>query len=184
MNDNKIYTKKGDKGETSLLGGTRVSKAHPRIEAYGTVDELNSYIGLIHSLTTNKHTQSILLTIQEKLFIAESILASENKEILTRIPKLIDADIDLLEKEIDAMNAHLPELKNFILPCGHYLVSLCHIARCICRRAERIAIELRTKHQFDEIIIKYMNRLSDYLFVLARFMAMENKAAEIPWISK
>lgn len=184
MNDNKIYTKKGDKGETSLLGGTRVSKNHPRIETYGTVDELNSYVGLIHSLTGNNHTKEILLTIQERLFVAESILASENKEVLTRIPKIVAEDIELLEKEIDDMNTHLPELKNFILPCGHYMASLCHIARCICRRAERISIELLTKYPFDDIIIKYLNRLSDYFFVLARFEAKENNAPEIPWIAK
>ncbi len=184
MDENKIYTKKGDKGETSLLGGTRVSKNHPRVEAYGTVDELNSYVGLIHSLTANKRTKEVLLIVQERLFVAESILASENKEVLTRIPKIVAADIELLEQEIDDMNEHLPELKYFLLPCGHYIVSLCHIARCICRRAERITIELLTKYPFDDIIIKYLNRLSDYFFVLARFEGLENNATEIPWIAK
>lgn len=184
MDEKKIYTRKGDTGETSLLGGTRVIKNHPRIEAYGTVDELNAQIGLLHSLFQDKRSRKALLVIQEKLFIAESNLAAEKKELLTHIPRITPSDIEFLEKEIDAMNEELPALKNFILPSGHYLTSLCHVARCVCRRAERISIELLTKHPFDEVIIRYLNRLSDYLFVLARYAAKINNADEVTWISK
>jgi cob(I)alamin adenosyltransferase len=184
MSEFKIYTKKGDRGETSLLGGTRVSKNHPRVEAYGTVDELNSHIGLLHGLIQDQHTRDILLTIQGKLFITESILAAENKETFKKLSNLVSEDITLLENEIDLMNDSLPELKNFILPCGHYVVSLCHIARCICRRAERVSIGLLMKYPFDDIVIQYLNRLSDYLFILARFAAKENNATEYTWIAK
>lgn len=184
MSENKIYTRKGDRGETSLLGGTRVSKIHPRIEAYGTVDELNSHIGLLHSLIQDQHTRDTLLSIQGKLFLMESILAAENKETFKKLTNLTPEDIAMLEKEIDAMSEVLPELKSFILPCGHYAVSACHIARCICRRAERVCIGLRIKYPFDDVVIRYLNRLSDYLFVLARFAARENNAPEYAWPSK
>ncbi len=180
MNENwKIYTKTGDKGETSLIGGTRVPKYHDRIEAYGTVDELNSYIGLIRDQLVNNHYKEVLLEIQDRLFTAESLLAAV-KETKT-LPQLNEDDILLLEKEIDEMNTQLPELHSFILPGGDVIVSHCHIARCICRRTERIIIRLATNYPVDEIIIKYFNRLSDYLFVLARKLGNDLNVTESLW---
>ena len=180
----KIYTKTGDKGETSLIGGKRVPKYHERIEAYGTVDELNSYIGLIRDLEVNQHIKSILLEIQDRLFTAESLLA-EDKETSTRIlPQLYEKDIFLLENEIDEMNKDLPVLNSFILPGGHYIVSHCHIARCICRRAERITIKLAENYQVSDLVIKYLNRLSDFLFVLARKIAYDLGVKEEIWKAK
>ena len=177
----KIYTKGGDKGETSLLGGTRVPKYHDRIEAYGTVDELNSFIGLIRDQEIPNQFKDILLKIQNDLFTAESHLAADKIENTERLPKLGNPEIALLEYEIDEMNSVLPELKNFILPGGHTVVSYCHIARTICRRAERLTIKLADKYEVDGLIIKYLNRLSDYLFVLARRLAQELDADEITW---
>jgi len=177
----KIYTKTGDAGETSLIGGSRVPKFHIRIEAYGTVDELNSYIGLIRDQKIHQHYKDVLLEIQNKLFIAESILAGEKKEKTKNLPEIKTGDISLLEKEIDLMNESLPILHSFILPGGHTTVSYCHIARCVCRRAERIVALLVQKHPEDEFVLKYLNRLSDYLFVLARKIAADNKAPEIHW---
>ncbi|MFA4852469.1 MAG: cob(I)yrinic acid a,c-diamide adenosyltransferase [Bacteroidales bacterium] len=177
----KIYTKTGDAGETSLIGGSRVPKHHIRIEAYGTVDELNSYIGLIRDQQINQHYKDVLLEIQNKLFIAESLLASEKEEITKSLPGIKTEDISLLENEIDSMNKSLPELHSFILPGGHTTVSYCHIARCVCRRAERIVTSLSQNHPVDEIILKYLNRLSDYLFVLARKIAADNNTPEIHW---
>ncbi len=180
MNENwKIYTKTGDKGETSLIGGTRVPKYHDRIEAYGTVDELNSYIGLIRDQLVNNHYKEVLLEIQDRLFTAESLLAAV-KETKT-LPQLNEDDILLLEKEIDEMNTQLPELHSFILPGGDVIVSHCHIARCICRRTERIIIRLATNYPVDEIIIIYFNRLSDYLFVLARKLGNDLNVTESLW---
>lgn len=177
----KIYTKQGDKGHTSLIGGSRVPKHHIKIEAYGTVDELNSYIGLIRDQEIGIHYKKSLKTIQEKLFIAEAILASDSDKNLENLPNIEEIDIKFLEDEIDKMNKELPELKNFILPGGHTLVSFCHIARCVCRRAERRAIECCQDSQIDEIVIKYLNRLSDYLFVLSRMLGKELKAEENIW---
>lgn len=177
----KIYTKTGDKGETSLIGGKRVPKYHEQIEAYGTVDELNSYIGLIRDLITDEDMQVLLFEIQDRLFTAESLLA-EDKETSTRIlPELEEKDILLLENKIDEMNAKLPVLSSFILPGGHYIASHCHIARCICRRAERITIKLSENYQFSELVIKYLNRLSDFLFVLARKITLDFGAKEVIW---
>jgi cob(I)alamin adenosyltransferase len=177
----KIYTKTGDKGETSLIGGKRVPKYHERIEAYGTVDELNSYIGLIRDLDIGEHSKEILTEIQDRLFTAESLLA-EDTETSTRIlPQLFEKDILLLEQEIDEMNKHLPALTSFILPGGDPLVSHCHIARCICRRAERISIRLSEQYSVSELVVKYLNRLSDYLFVLARNVAYNKGVKEIVW---
>lgn len=177
----KIYTKTGDKGETSLLGGTRVPKYHQRIEAYGTLDELNSFIGLVRDLMKDSHTREVLLQIQNNLFIAESLLAAENISASEKLPQINPDDIAILEKEIDRMNIHLPELHSFIIPGGHPSVSYCHIARCICRRAERVTIELGTRFDIDNTVIQYLNRLSDYLFVLARQTALDNNAEEILW---
>jgi cob(I)alamin adenosyltransferase len=177
----KIYTKGGDKGETSLLGGTRVPKYHDRIEAYGTLDELNSFIGLIRDQEINSHYKDILLDIQNKLFIAESILAADKEELIDKLPKLNPKDIQLLENEIDTMDKEVPELKSFILPGGHTIVSYCHIARTICRRSERLVIKLQSQYKIDPLINRYLNRLSDYLFVLARKIAKDNNADETLW---
>jgi len=178
----KIYTKTGDKGETSLIGGTRVPKYHDRIEAYGTLDELNSFIGYLRDQLTDAHVRGVLLSVQENLFTAESLLATDSeKEITQSLPKLSEAHVLLLEQEIDAMNLHLPALSSFILPGGHPLVSLCHICRTVCRRGERIIIKLSAETTVDEILIKYINRLSDYLFVLARELAFNNNVPDLPW---
>jgi len=178
----KIYTKTGDKGETSLIGGTRVPKYHDRIEAYGTLDELNSFIGTLRDQLNEEHLRNILLRVQENLFTAESLLATDPETPLTRsLPQLSEDDVLELENEIDAMNAHLPPIKTFILPGGHPLVSLCHVCRTVCRRAERIIIKLASEMAVDEILIKYINRLSDYLFVLARELAFVNNIPDLPW---
>ena len=179
----KIYTKTGDKGTTSLIGGTKVSKAHLRIEAYGTVDELNSYIGLCKDLLTDKNSNTVLQEVQDRLFTIGSALACDpEKETKMKIPDLKEEDILLLEKEIDKMNETLPPMKSFILPGGHPTVSHIHISRCICRRAERCCVRLEAEqNEVEPIIIKYLNRLSDYLFVLARYAGHLLNIAELPW---
>jgi len=179
----KIYTKTGDKGITSLIGGTKVSKAHLRIEAYGTVDELNSYIGLCKDLLTDKNSTAILHEVQDRLFTIGSALACDpEKETKMKIPDLKEEDITLLEKEIDKMDEILPSMKSFILPGGHPTVSHLHIARCICRRAERCCVRLEAESsEVEPIITKYLNRLSDYLFVLARYAGHLLNVAELPW---
>jgi cob(I)alamin adenosyltransferase len=178
----KIYTKKGDTGTTSLIGGTKVSKSHLRIEAYGTVDELNSYIGLCKDLLTDQNSIVILQEIQDRLFtIGSSLAVDPEKEPKMKIPDLLEEDISLLEKEMDKMSDQLPEMKSFILPGGHPIISHLHIARCICRRAERCCVRLETETEIDAIIIKYLNRLSDYLFVLARYAGHLLNIPEIAW---
>jgi len=177
----KIYTKKGDEGQTSLLGGTRVPKHHIRIEAYGTVDELNSYLGLIRDQDIDPSYKNGLLKIQDCLFIIGSALASDPDKKQAKIPSLEEADITLLEDEIDRLTAVLPEMRNFILPGGHTFVSYCHIARCICRRAERTVIQLSEKSEVQPVVIQYLNRLSDYLFTLSRKISSDVGAEEIPW---
>lgn len=177
----KIYTKTGDKGETSLIGGTRVSKAHIRIDAYGTIDELNSYIGLIADQEVNSGRREILKEIQDRLFTVGASLASDPEKSKMKIPDLLVTDIELLEKEIDAMNETLPELKAFVLPGGHQSVSFCHLGRVVCRRAERKVILLSQNEFVADLVVKYLNRLSDYLFVLSRKMAHELNATEIAW---
>jgi len=177
----KIYTKTGDKGETSLIGGTRVPKHHIRIESYGTIDELNSYIGLIRDQPIDEQSLKTLLEIQDRLFTIGSSLASDPKKSKMKIPDLKEKDITLLEKEMDKMNETLPEMRSFVLPGGHTTVSFCHIARCVCRRAERLTIHLSETEFVADLVIKYLNRLSDYLFVLSRKLAMDLKANEIPW---
>lgn len=179
----KIYTKTGDKGQTSLIGGTRVSKSHERIEAYGTVDELNSFVGLIRDHeAADKLSREVLTEIQDRLFTLESHLAEDPDGVLTRkMPELNDEDVLLLEKEIDRMNESLPALNSFILPGGHTLVSLCHVGRTVCRRAERVCIRLSSIHQVAEIDIQYLNRLSDYLFVLARHFSRITNSPETSW---
>jgi cob(I)alamin adenosyltransferase len=179
----KIYTKTGDKGKTSLIGGTKVSKGHLRIEAYGTVDELNSWIGLCCDHTEDGKSRTTLREIQDRLFTIGSTLASDPvKEPKMKIPDLYEADISLLENEIDRMEEKLPVMKNFILPGGHPTISYLHIARCVCRRAERCCVRLETENdEIESIVLKYLNRLSDYLFVLARFTGLQLKTEEIPW---
>jgi cob(I)alamin adenosyltransferase len=179
----KIYTKTGDKGKTSLIGGTKVFKSDLRIETYGTVDELNSYIGLVNDYTPDEHQRIILKQVQDRLFVIGSSLACDpDKQTGMHIPDLNEADIEILEKEIDSMNNRLPQMKHFILPGGHAAVSSTHIARCVCRRAERLCVNMQQHELFVEpLIIKYLNRLSDYLFVLARFTAQELHVPEIIW---
>lgn len=177
----KIYTKKGDKGETSLIGGTRVPKHHLRIECYGTVDELNSWVGLLRDQPIDERHIKTLLEIQDRLFTIGSLLASDPKASKMKVPELHEQDIDLLEQEMDAMEANLPEMKSFVLPGGHPFVSYSHIARCVCRRAERLATHLAAEDFVHELVIKYLNRLSDYLFVLSRSLTQELKATETPW---
>lgn len=179
----KIYTKTGDKGKTSLIGGTKVPKSHMRIEAYGTIDELNSWVGMVNDQIENLSPGSILKEIQDRLFtIGSSLACDPEKEPRMKIPDLKDADVELLEKEIDKMNEVLPAMKSFILPGGHIAVSSAHITRCVCRRAERICVGMQENELFiDPLVIKYINRLSDYLFVLARFISHQLNAEEIPW---
>jgi cob(I)alamin adenosyltransferase len=180
----KIYTRTGDKGSTSLIGGTRVPKYHLRIEAYGTVDELNSYIGLIMCQQIATHEQATLKEIQDRLFTIGASLAADPETSRMKIPDLHPEDVILLETEMDGMNAILPELKHFILPGGNTIVSYCHIARCICRRAERIVVHLTSESYVDENITVYLNRLSDYLFVLARKLNFDAKTEENIWLPR
>lgn len=180
----KIYTKTGDQGKTALIGGTKVPKSDLRIDAYGTVDELNSYIGLVSDhLSAYSDTVALLREIQDRLFtIGSSLACDPDKDTKMRIPDLHAADITLLENSIDKMNEVLPEMKSFIIPGGHVAVSTCHIARCVCRRAERLCVGLQEQQQFIEpLVLQYMNRLSDYLFVLARWIGFQFQVAEIPW---
>ena len=179
----KIYTKTGDKGETSLIGGTRVPKHHIRIEAYGTVDELNSNLGLLRDQLGDKHQVEMLIQIQNILFTIGSQLAADPEKSKMKLPDITESKISVLEKEIDAMNEILPPLKNFILPGGHPAVSTCHIARCVCRRAERCVTHLSEETNVAPILIQYLNRLSDYLFMLARKIAFDRNAEELPWNS-
>ncbi|MFZ6012768.1 MAG: cob(I)yrinic acid a,c-diamide adenosyltransferase [Bacteroidota bacterium] len=177
----KIYTKTGDQGTTSLFGGKRVSKADLRIDTYGTIDELNSWIGLLRDQEVNQKRKNILVEIQDRLFTIGSILATEPGNTKVKIPSLQETDITFLEKEIDQMETQLPPMKFFVLPGGHASVSIGHVARTVCRRAERLVIGLHAVESVDLIVIKYLNRLSDYLFVLTRAMTRELGAEETPW---
>lgn len=180
----KIYTKTGDEGMTSLFGGKRLSKAALRIDAYGTIDELNSWIGLLRDHDVNAKRKEILLAVQDRLFTIGSMLATEPGNSKVRIPTLQDDDILLLEEHIDAMDGLLPPMRSFVLPGGHPAVSFTHVVRTVCRRAERLVIALHQSETVDPLVIKYLNRLSDYLFVLARLAAQELKADESPWIPR
>jgi cob(I)alamin adenosyltransferase len=187
----KIYTKTGDKGTTALFGGTRVPKHHIRIESYGTVDELNSYLGLIRDQNIDSHSKHILIDIQNKLFTVGAILATDPEKAILKngkdrldIPKITSEDIEILEKEIDTMNETLPPMTHFVLPGGHQMVSFCHISRCVCRRAERFTAALNDLEPVDPNTLAYLNRLSDYLFVLARKLTYDMQALEIKWIPK
>lgn len=185
----KIYTKTGDTGTTALYGGTRVSKHHIRIESYGTVDELNAHIGLIRDQDINTEHKEMLNHIQDRLFTVGAILATDPKKAVLKsgkerlnIPKISEEDILLLETTIDKMNEELPQMTHFILPGGHQTVSFCHIARTVCRRAERQTSFLNDNEPVDPLVLKYLNRLSDYLFVLARKLTHELQVDEIKWI--
>ena len=177
----KIYTKTGDQGTTSLFGGQRVLKSHYRIDAYGTVDELNAHIGLVSDQEVNKPIQETLIEIQNKLFTIGSILATEPGNSKVKVPSLGEADILFLESEIDKIDSALPPIRNFVLPGGHASISIGHIARTVCRRAERLVISLDEKEGVDQFVIKYLNRLSDYLFMLCRKMSSDLGVTEIPW---
>jgi cob(I)alamin adenosyltransferase len=177
----KIYTKGGDKGTTALIGGRRVPKYHSRIEAYGTLDELISYIGLLRDQYNSDHYKKILIDVQDKLMICSSLLAADCEGCEEDLPAIKEEDIIAIEKEIDTMEEQLPALKSFILPGGNSIVSFCHITRTICRRAERITIRVAEEFRVDELVIKYLNRLSDFFFVLSRLISRDLDAEEIPW---
>lgn len=185
----KIYTKTGDKGTTALFGGTRVPKHHIRIESYGTIDELNSYIGLIRDQEIDQVYKTELIKIQDLLFTVGAILATDPEKATLKsgkdrlnIPKISEEHITDLEMQMDLMDAQLPPMTHFVLPGGHQTVSFCHIARCVCRRGERLATHLNEIEPVDSSVLMYLNRLSDYLFVLARMLSHELKAEEIKWI--
>lgn len=187
----KIYTKTGDKGTTALFGGSRVPKHHIRIDSYGTVDELNANIGFLRDQEIDAHSSKVLLDIQERLFTLGSMLATDPKKAILKngkerlnIPKITEDDVHFLEEEIDQMNTNLPPMTHFVLPGGHPAVSICHICRCVCRRAERLSTALYEISPFDEHVLKYLNRLSDFLFVMARKLSFELHIEEIKWIPK
>lgn len=177
----KIYTKKGDNGTTGLIGGTRILKSSLRIEAYGTIDELNSYIGLVRDQDINENYKKQLIEIQDRLFTIGSSLAADPEKSTMKIPDLHASDIEVLEKWMDEMEKVLPEMKNFVLPGGHQTVSFCHVARCVCRRGERIIVDLNQHEFVADLVISYINRLSDYLFVLSRKITLDLGAIEQPW---
>ena len=184
----KIYTKTGDTGTTALFGGTRVPKDHIRIESYGTVDELNSHIGLLRDQEMDSHYKEVLIEVQDRLFTVGAILATppekavkKNGELRLKNLGIVESDIEFLEKEIDTMEEALPPMTHFVLPGGHTTVSYCHIARCVCRRSERVITELNESSVVSEIVMAYVNRLSDYLFVLSRKLTLDLNATEQPW---
>lgn len=177
----KIYTKTGDKGLTSLVGGSRVSKAELRIEAYGTVDELNSYVGMLRDQEVNQTRKELLKEIQDRLFTIGAILASEPEQTRKQIPDLLLSDVQLLETAMDTMDEELEPMRFFILPGGHPSVSFGHLARTVCRRAERNVIRMAEESDVNTLVITYLNRLSDYLFVLCRKMAQELGIEETAW---
>ncbi|NOY49188.1 MAG: cob(I)yrinic acid a,c-diamide adenosyltransferase [Chlorobi bacterium] len=181
MADFKVYTKTGDSGQTSLAGGKRVPKNHERIMVYGTVDELNAFVGALRDIVEQERISKILIIIQNDLFILGSLLANDGSSKV-KMPSLSAVKIEFLEKQIDLMDKDLPALKNFILPGGHPTVSAAHICRVICRRAERLLVDVIERHEVDPLFIKYLNRLSDYFFMLSRTLARINNIAETPWI--
>lgn len=179
----KIYTKTGDKGSTSLIGGVRVPKNHIRIESYGTVDELNSYLGMVRDMANDVLINEWIHEVQDRLFTIGSVLATNpDKEVKMKLPDVHEADVIFLEQKIDEMNESLPEMRSFILPGGNLAASTAHVARCVCRRAERICVAMQQENEVvPELIIQYLNRLSDFLFVLARFITHNNGAEDMPW---
>ncbi|MDP2174593.1 MAG: cob(I)yrinic acid a,c-diamide adenosyltransferase [Bacteroidota bacterium] len=177
----KIYTKRGDNGTTSLIGGDRVLKSHYRIEAYGTIDELNSHIGILRSFVNDHNNQNVLKEVQDRLFTIGSLLASAPTSKMI-VPDLNPSDTELLENSMDKMNEELPELRAFILPAGSLSIAQCHVARCVCRRAERLVVALSQIEKLDDVlIIEYLNRLSDYLFVLSRYVGKAEGVKEVNW---
>lgn len=185
MEKSQIYTKTGDRGTTSLIGGTRVPKHHYRLEAYGTVDELNAQIGMVRAWTSEQNTSEQLTRIQEQLFMIGAYLATDDaiSDLRTKL-ECNESEIEVLEKEMDKMDNELPVLKNFILPGGHPAVAQCHIVRTICRRAERRVNEMATETEVANWVIRYLNRLSDYFFVLSRYLSNYFENDEIPWKPK
>lgn len=179
----KIYTKTGDKGSTSLIGGVRVLKSHIRIESYGTVDELNSYIGMVNDMAGNEKISEWLREIQDRLFTIGSVLATNpDKEVKMKLPDVHDTDVQWLEQRIDEMNEVLPEMRSFIVPGGQLAASTAHVARCVCRRAERICVAMQEQGEVvPELVVQYLNRLSDFLFVLARYIGHINGVEDLPW---
>ncbi len=177
----KVYTKTGDKGKTSLLGGTRVPKHHLRIECYGTVDELNAWVGVVQAGFALPATQKMLYEIQNTLFVLGSHLATDPAKNKVKIPQVEEQDIVDLEQAMDEMDSQLPVLKNFVLPSGSIEVAHSHLARCVCRRAERLTTQLAYSEQVNPVVLRYLNRLSDYFFVLSRFIAHTNKVEETLW---
>ena len=188
MNSDKLYTKKGDDGTTGLLSGKRVSKHHIRIKAYGSVDELNSWVGMIRNFKIDKNTESTLVKIQSELMTVASQLADDTPYEVSKLFKILkpinDENVKYLEDQIDEINDELPKLKNFLIPGGHVIVSYAHLARCACRRAERFVTELNEIENLPHIIIAYINRLSDFLFILSRKLARDFKVEEIKWIAQ
>ena len=179
----KIYTKTGDKGATSLIGGVRVPKNRIRIESYGTVDELNSYLGMVNDMCGEPQVSEWLREIQDRLFTLGAVLATNpGKEVKMKLPDLHDTDVTWLEQRIDEMNEVLPEMRSFIIPGGQLAASACHVARCVCRRAERLCVGMQEHDEpVPELILQYLNRLSDFLFVLSRYIMHINRAEELPW---
>ena len=180
----KVYTKKGDKGKTALIGGTRVSKASLRIDSYGTVDELNSYMGLLRDNAISDDRKKEIIFIQDRLFTIGSWLAVDPEKLNMTLPEIIEDDVNRLEMSIDKMEEQLEPMKFFVLPGGHQTVSFCHISRCVCRRAERLVVALDEQIEQKGVIISYLNRLSDYLFVYSRYLTHKLGAEEIAWIPK
>lgn len=186
----KIYTKTGDSGQTSLFGGKRVSKSNLRIDAYGTVDELNAYLGLVRDLEIHQKHKEVLINVQKKLFVVGAFLATppesrvkKNGENRLQIELIQPEDVLFLEKQIDFLDKKLEPMTHFIIPGGHIVVSHCHIARTICRRAERVCVALQENTTAYNDMICFLNRLSDYLFVLARMLTKDLQAEEIKWIT-
>lgn len=177
----KVYTKKGDSGKTGLIGGTRIIKSSLRIEAYGTVDELNSFIGLIRDQEIDATYKTQLIEIQDRLFTIGSALAADPEKSKMKLPDLHDSDVEQLEHWMDQMDETLEPMKFFVLPGGHTTVSFCHVARCVCRRAERIIVDLNQSEFVAPLVIMYMNRLSDYLFILGRKLSADLAIEEQPW---
>jgi cob(I)alamin adenosyltransferase len=179
----KIYTKTGDKGSTSLIGGVRVPKNHIRIESYGTIDELNSFMGMVSDGAQHAEISEWIREIQDRLFTIGSVLATnQDKEVKMKLPDVHESDVQWLEQRIDTMNEVLPEMRSFILPGGNLAGSTCHVARCVCRRAERLCVQMQQEEAYvPELVLQYLNRLSDFLFVLARYIGHLNHAPEIPW---
>jgi cob(I)alamin adenosyltransferase len=177
----KIYTKKGDSGTTQLIGGKRIPKHDLRIESYGTVDELNSFIGLVRDQEINPIYKVQLIEIQDRLFTIGSSLAAEPNKTKMKLPEILENDVEFLENSMDEMDKDLPEMKFFVLPGGHTTVSFCHLARCVCRRAERNVTHLKEHEEVNDLVLKYLNRLSDYLFVLSRKLSQDLNAEELAW---